>query len=345
MPSPRTHIIPAALLWLAALPALAQITPAGDAALRAALEAAEAGQPVALTQHPAQGWIEFSALRRTLDTLPAPQATEFLARYQGQAVAEAFRAEWLRAAYRRGEWAAIRTAWSPAITETALRCIELDARQHGGDTGPEWINDVQAIWRSSGASLPDECDAPFAALAARGGLTDALRWQRLERAAAEGQHAMMRAIARRLPPEQRALAEDYAAFIQSPHARALNWPKTARSRSIAVLGLTRLARRRPLEAAAHEKQVLMSDVVPLADLADVCGNFHYFAKGNVGALAKKLADLLRAGNFSPPRSRELETMRWDRTVQPMVHAMQQLGFTIPQCATPVISKPLSINRY
>jgi len=251
MPSLHPRIIPAALLWLATLPALAHATQSDDTALRAALEAAEAGQPVALTDHPAQGWIEFAALRRTLDTLPVPQAAEFLARYQGQAVAETFRAEWLRAAYRRGEWAAIRTAWSPAITDTTLRCIELDARQHDGDTGAEWVQDVQAIWHSSGQSLPDECDAPFAVLNARGGLTAELRWQRLERAAADGQHAMMRTIARRLPPEERALAEDYAAFIQSPHARALTWPKTARSRSIAVLGLTRLARRRPLEAASH----------------------------------------------------------------------------------------------
>jgi len=87
---------------------------------------------------------------------------------------------------------------------------------------------------------------------------------------------------------------------------------------------------KPLEAAAYGKQVLMSDVAPLADLSDVCGNFHYFAKGNVGALAEKLANLLRAGNFSPPRSQELETMRWDRTVQPMIDIFKELQ----TCANP-----------
>jgi len=244
----RAHIIPTVLLWLTATVATAQ---SGDAALRAALEAAEAGQPVPLMEHPTQGWVEYAALRRSLDTLPVQQAAAFLARYQGQVVTEVFRADWLRAAYRRKEWAAFDQAWSPAITDTTLRCMSLDARRQGGDTGPEWVKDAQDIWRSSGKSLPDACDAPFATLNARGGLTEALRWDRFDRAAAAGEAGMMRTIARRLPPEQRALAEDYAAFIQSPHARALHWPKTARSRNIAALGLTRLARRRPLEAAEH----------------------------------------------------------------------------------------------
>jgi len=81
---------------------------------------------------------------------------------------------------------------------------------------------------------------------------------------------------------------------------------------------------KPLEAVAHGKQVLMSDVAPLAELADICGNFHYFAKGNVNALVGKLKELLRAGNFSPPRSRALETIGWERAVQPMVDVIKEL---------------------
>jgi len=249
MTSPNTRIfILAITLSLTAITAFAQ---SNDAALRRALEAAEAGRPMPKIEHPAQSWVEYAALRRRLDTLSANEAQKFLDRHREQAVAGAFRAEWLRAAYRRKLWAAVRAAWSPAITNTTLRCMALEARQRGGDTGPEWIKDVQAIWRSSGKSLPDECDGPFATLNARGALTAELRWERLELAAAEGQVGMMRVIARHLPAGQHALALDYAEFIHSPHARALNWPKTARSRKIASLGLTRLARRNPLHAAGQ----------------------------------------------------------------------------------------------
>jgi len=235
-------------LCLSILPVFAQ---PDDAALRRALEAAEAGEPIPVLEHPARGWVEYAALRRRLDTLPLQQASDFLARYQGQAVAASFRSEWLRAAYRRKAWAAFRAAWSETITQPMLRCMALDVRRQRGESGPEWVKDVQTIWRSSGKSLPDECDASFADLSARGELTQALRWERWDKAAAEGERTMMRSIARQLPSAQKALAEDYAAFIESPHTRALHWPKTERSRKIAALGLTRLARRNPAGALAQ----------------------------------------------------------------------------------------------
>jgi soluble lytic murein transglycosylase len=128
----------------------------------------------------------------------------------------------------------------------ALRCLELEARQRTGATDAQWTRDVQAIWRSSGQSLPNECDAPFAALAERGGLTPELRWERLELAAKEWQPGVMRAAARGLPADQLALANDYAAFLDAPHERALGWPKTARSRLVASHGLAKFAKDDPL---------------------------------------------------------------------------------------------------
>src|SRR5690606_9052157 len=110
---------------------------------------------------------------------------------------------------------------------------------------------VREIWRSSGESLPDECDPPFAALDARGGLTPELRWERLELATAEWNPGVMRAAARGLPAGEQALAEDYAAFVESPHHRALGWPQTDRSRLVASHGLARLGRNDPDAAEAR----------------------------------------------------------------------------------------------
>ena len=215
---------------------------------QAALAAAEAGQPETAplpAGHPLAGWVEYAGLRKGLDTLPAADGQAFLNRYRGQPVAETFREQWLAVLAKREDWPSYRNAWSASVKSTVLRCAELDARQALGATDADWTADAQALWRSTGKSLPAECDAPMSILAAKGGLPPALRWERIEKAAAEWQPGVMRASARGLPAEEFALANDYAAFVESPHDRALSWPKTPRSRLIASLGLARLAKSQP----------------------------------------------------------------------------------------------------
>ncbi len=249
MHTPKPRMLLAAALLAFAMAASAQ---SSDAQVRAAIEAAERGQFDAaryaqLSRDPLYGWIEYAALRRDIDTLPATQAQAFLTRYQGQAVAEAFREIWLAAAARRQEWSAFRAAWSPSIKGSTLRCAELNARQATGAIDAKWIQDAQALWRT-GKPLPGECETVFEVLAAKGGLTPALRWERLDLAAAEWQPSVMRAAARGLPTDEAALANDYAAFMEAVHERALTWPKTPRSRMVASQGLARLAKSTPIAA-------------------------------------------------------------------------------------------------
>jgi soluble lytic murein transglycosylase len=215
---------------------------------RAAIEAAERGTPDDAplpATHPLAGWAEYAGLRRRIDTLPTSVAEDFLQRHRGDAVGETFRDQWLAALAKREDWPAFRAAWAPTTKSAALRCANLNARQALGQTDADWTSDAQALWRANGKSLPNECDAPMAVLASRGGLTPALRWERIEKAAAEWQPAVMRAAARGLPAEDFALANDYAAFIDAPHDRALNWPKTPRSRLIASHGLAKQAKASP----------------------------------------------------------------------------------------------------
>lgn len=228
----------------------AQVQSAQDEQARAAIAAAEIGLPAIPlpADHPLQGWLEYARLQRDIDTLPVTQASVFLAKYDGQPVAALFRENWIAALAKRQDWAALRAAWSPSIDNVALRCAELDARARTGAADARWIEDAQAIWRSSGKSLPEQCDAPFATLAARGGLPPALRWERIDKAAEEWQPAVMRSAARGLPADAFALANDYAAFFEAVHERALNWPKTPRSRLMASHGLARLARSVPIAA-------------------------------------------------------------------------------------------------
>ena len=251
---PLSCVLTALLAALAPASCRAQTDVPALTRARAALEAAERGDRDAASlpsEHPLAGWVEYALLRRDIDTLATGTGQAFLARFRGQTVAAAFREQWLAALARREDWPTFRSVWSPDIRSTALRCAELDARQALGATDADWTADARALWRSTGKSLPGECDAPMAVLAANGGLEPALRWERIGKAAAEGQPGVMRAAARGLPADEFALANDYAAFIESPHDRALNWPKTPRSREIASYGLARLAKAQPAAAEAR----------------------------------------------------------------------------------------------
>ncbi len=224
-----------------------------DTQIRAALQSAERGQfdpvqSIGLAGHPLYPWLEFAKLKRDIDTVPGAAAMAFLKRHEGEAVGRAFRELWLASTSRRQDWLAFRAAWSPSIRSTVLRCAELNARQATGAADAQWISDAQAIWGSTGKPLPTECDASFAVLAAKGGLPPALRWERIDKAAAEWNPGVMRAAAQGLPPEDLALASDYASFMEAVNERALGWPKTTRSRWIASQGLARLGKSVPLAA-------------------------------------------------------------------------------------------------
>ena len=237
--------------------AIAQIPPASkvqvampDASLRNAFEAAARGQLDDATRatyaaHPLAGWLEYTALRRDFDSLPIERGAGFLAKYRGQPVAEAFRSEWLAALAKRQEWQGFLANWQDGIDDTALRCMQLNARMALGRTDAAWTRDVQATWRSSGRSLPDACDGPFATLATQGGLTAALRWERIELAAGEGQSGVIRAIAKGVDGDDAILANRYAAYLDSPDASAAQWPRTSRSRLIASAALAKLAKSSP----------------------------------------------------------------------------------------------------
>lgn len=286
----------AALLLACIGPAQTQsASPADPVAIRAAIEASERGQAVdaaRFARDPLAGWLEYAGLRRDMDAVLAPQAQSFLARYRGQAVAEAFRELWLAAAARRQDWPAFRAAWISGSADPALQCAELDARQATAGADAQWIKDAQALWRSSGKALPGNCDAPFALLAAKNGLSPELRWQRIELAASAWQPDVIRAAARGLPAAEFALANDYAAFFEAVDDRALAWPKTARSRLVASNGLARLGKSSPVTAE-----------LALPRFADALG----FDEADRGRVLYQIA-LWSVASYDPDSARRLDAV-------------------------------------
>ncbi|WP_313347642.1 transglycosylase SLT domain-containing protein [Stenotrophomonas sp.] len=251
----------------------AQSLDAQRAQLKAAIENAERGQfdpgqAAALGKHPLYGWLEYANLRRNIDTVSNAQAQDFLARYNGQAVASSFRSVWLPAVARRQDWPTLLGNWVPT-DNVGLRCAQLNARQATGKADAQWVSDAQAIWRSTGKSLPDACDPVFAVLDAKGGLSAELRWARIDAAADAQQPAVMRSAARGLPAADLALANTYAAFVDTPNASALNWPRNDRSRRIATDGLAKLAKADPGATEQQLPQYASALQLTAAQQADV----------------------------------------------------------------------------
>ena len=248
----RAHasiLLAAAFGLLLASGADAQSLDAQRPQIKAALAAAESGRFNAgdypgIASHPLYGWVELATLKRDIDTLSTSQAQSFHKRYDGQAVADNLRAAWLPALARRQDWPTFLAAWKPT-SSTALQCAQLNARQAMGKADAQWVDEAQSIWRNGGKSLPDGCEPVFAILGSKGALSPALRWERIDKAAEEKQTAVMRSVARGLPAGEAAQANDYAAFQEAVSTRALAWPKTERSRRMAMLGLMRLAKTSP----------------------------------------------------------------------------------------------------
>lgn len=111
----------------------------------------------------------------------------------------------------------------------------------------------------------------------------------------------------RVPPEQ---ASSYYALLD-----AVVIPRLP----LAVCEL--VSPMKPLEAASMGKRVLMSDVAPLYDLANLYSGFSYFEKGNVSSMAQRLGDVLQSPEPEALASQGLASYTWDNNVQPMVQAV------------------------
>ncbi len=247
-------------------------------AFRAALKTVErgtaldAGMRQSFADHPLLPWLEYAELRHDLGRVSESAVLRLQRRYPDLAFVEPLRRLWLRELGRRRDWPGFLRHFRPALDlEDDLRCHALSARLAAGPLDAALQSDIADLWRH-GDSRPPACDPAFDALNKVGGLTAELRWARIEHAADAGNSSLMRFLGRSLPATQKAQADSYAEFVDTPSNKALGWPRDARSRAIAAAGLSRLARRDP---GAGER--LLADLAPLALTADGQAQVRYQA--------------------------------------------------------------------
>ena len=262
----------------------AEVQAAFDQAERGQLTLAEVAR---LQSHPLAGWLEVLVRERDVRGIGSDQLGDILEGLGPQPAATRLRQAWLRRAAAEGRWSDY-LAHDREGGDVTLQCFSLQAKLATNAVDAAWVQAATGLWLSAD-SQPAACDPVFTALAQRGELTPALRWQRIELAARAGNTGLMRAAARQLPEAELALIRDYAAFIDAPHARAGQWPKNERSRAMAEIGLSRLARR---DAGAAERAMASN-----ASLLPASSREH-------GAVRAAIA-LWTAANFGAESARRL----------------------------------------
>jgi soluble lytic murein transglycosylase len=231
---------------------------------RSALEAAERGQLAPaqaerFAAHPLYRWLQVIALQPHLDTATPAQVESLLARVGDEPAGAWLRAAWLDELVRRKDWPSFRKAWTGS-EDVELKCADLAARADANAVDATWDSDARAVWLA-GTSLPAACDAPFALLAGRGQIDPALRWQRIDLAAAGAEAALVRHLAKGFSGEDARVATAYANYLDAPTMSVATLPKNDRSRAVAMVALARLAKREPARATQ-----LLASVAPALGL-------------------------------------------------------------------------------
>ena len=208
----------------------------GDSWKRIAMSLEEAGYPLA-------PYLEYTALRRRIDTVGEDEVKGFLARWPGSLPASDLRDAYLRELARRGEWARYRALWVPRPARD-LQCHALAARLAAGEK-LDYATDFEALWTGN-AALPAACDPAIRALRAGGTLSDDLVDERIQCSAEAGNAGPAAAAAALLTGARRSAADRLVAALKDPAAtlaKAGQWADEPATREAVSFAIARHARR------------------------------------------------------------------------------------------------------
>lgn len=196
-----------------------------------------------LQRHVLWPYVEYYQLRMTLRTADSAQIRSFLARYDGDLVADRLRSDWLKVLGKNQQWPLFEAEYALlANKDTELLCYHYQHRLHKGDNTT--LTGARSIWFTP-SSLPDSCTPVFQALISNKRITPEDIWRRIRSALEEGQTGVATHVNRYLPNHEALNSTDLNNAAKNP-LRYLDTLKqkihTRSDREIALFALLRLLR-------------------------------------------------------------------------------------------------------
>ncbi len=231
--------------------------PDTDAALLAAYDAFNAGDPMKLA-HAArllngnvlEPYVDYWALSLRLEDAGDAEVRAFLEKYSGTYVAELLRAAWVKVLGKRADWARFDKEHAALSgDDLEIRCYGWLARMAHGDRVA--LRAVKSVWLEPG-ELPEGCNTLVDALAARDAITPEDIWQRVRVLFENGQITAAKRTLGYLPKGQSPDEWRLAQAATHPQRLLSHVPlpaKTRADREVLVLATLRLARSDPQAAA------------------------------------------------------------------------------------------------
>lgn len=152
-----------------------------------------------LRDYPLYPYLEYEQLRRRISVADEHEVRNFLDNYSFIPVAKRIRMAWLDTLVKRGQHQKFLQYYSPG-DGAAHECFYLQARM-AAKLPHNAVQEARELWLV-GNSQPDECDPIFAWYEKNGFLTEELIWRRIDLAMENGDLALAKYLARKLPTKQ-----------------------------------------------------------------------------------------------------------------------------------------------
>ncbi len=209
-----------------------------------------------LQGHVLEPYVAYYQLRLQLENMDTNAVKKFLSQYQGSALADRLRGEWLKTLGKKQQWELFAAEYPGLLNkDTELICYSLQQRLAANDSGA--LTEARPLWLNA-HDLPTNCTPLFEALTAAELLTAEDVWMRLRLALAAGNVSVAKHINRYLLKDQ-ALSERKLDDATSNPLRYLDKQrheiKTRADREVALYAMLRLLRSSTDQAATYWPKV------------------------------------------------------------------------------------------
>jgi soluble lytic murein transglycosylase len=202
----------------------------------------------ALRDYPLEPYLAYEELTARLKWASNDEIEKFLAEHGDLPQASWMKLRWLRWLAERGEWRTFINHYDPALNFTELDCL-YGQYQLGNGMLAEGFATAEKLWLV-GKSQPNACDRLFELWAAKGKLTEEMRWKRAKLATEARNYGLASYLIKGLPTlgnHGKLLLE----VAQKPQILSQTARFSANDQAMADvvgLGLRRLARQDPEKA-------------------------------------------------------------------------------------------------